>query len=234
MPRGKRTVIETRIEDDVVERLSSLSLEEVKENMEKKEENISKVIEEIYKKSQKGMGGEREELFPIKEAYDYVISRGMHISFRAFGGRIERGNIPCVKIGRRRYIPKRVLDELLETNERFYTVREAFEEYKKHNPKINFRAFIGRVEKGSIPSVKWGTRRLIPAEAIEALTRISSKYFSVSEALEELRRRGVRIKRNAFERRLDRGRIPHVKIGGRRYIHEEVLNELIEKELQNR
>ena len=52
MPRGKRTVIETRIEDDVVEKLSSLSLDEVREDMEKKEENISKTIEEIYKKSQ--------------------------------------------------------------------------------------------------------------------------------------------------------------------------------------
>jgi len=43
--------------------------------------------------------------------------------------------------------------------------------------------------------------------------------------------RGIKIKRNAFERRLDRNRIPHEKIGGRRVIAKEVLEELISKEL---
>ena len=43
--------------------------------------------------------------------------------------------------------------------------------------------------------------------------------------------RGIKIKRNAFERRLDRDRIPHEKIGGRRVIAKEVLGELITKEL---
>ena len=44
-------------------------------------------------------------------------------------------------------------------------------------------------------------------------------------------KKGVRIKRNAFERRLDRNRIPHEKIGGRRVIAREVLDELVSKEL---
>ena len=43
--------------------------------------------------------------------------------------------------------------------------------------------------------------------------------------------RGIKIKRNAFERRLDRNRIPHEKIGGRRVIAKEVLDELVSKEL---
>ena len=67
-------------------------------------------------------------------------------------------------------------------------------------------------------------------DAIESLTHISTNYFSVSPAIKELHKTGIKIKRNAFERRLDRGRIPHVKIGGRRFIHEDVMRELPEKE----
>ena len=123
------------------------------------------------------------------------------------------------------------MDDIVSTKNEFYTVREAYSEYKRSNSSINFRAFIGRIEKGSIPSVKFGTRRLVPKDAVEALTHISKNYFSVSEAVKELHKSTIRIKRNAFERRLDRGRIPHVKVGGRRYIHEEVLQELIDKEI---
>ncbi len=79
--------------------------------------------------------------------------------------------------------------------------------------------------------MKFGTRRLIPREAVDALTHVSNNYYSVSEAIKELHRSGIRIKRNAFERRLDRRRIPHEKIGGRRFIHQSVLSELIDKEV---
>ena len=126
------------------------------------------------------------------------------------------------------------MDDVLNTKKEFNTVREAYQEYKKANPKINFRAFIGRIEKGSVPSVKFGTRRLIPKNAVEALTHISENYFSVSQAVKQLHKKGIRIKRNAFERRLDRGRIPHVKVGGRRFVHDDVLTELIDKELNLR
>ena len=82
--------------------------------------------------------------------------------------------------------------------------------------------------------MKFGTRRLVPKDAIEALTHISSDYFSVSQAIKELHKSGIKIKRNAFERRLDRGRIPHVKVGGRRFIHEDILSELVDKEVSLR
>lgn len=170
-------------------------------------------------------------MYSASAAYDYLKDNGVYISFRAFGGRIERGTIPFVKVGRKRFIPKSVLDDISNTKVAFYTVKEAFEEYGKTNSKINLRAFIGRIEKGSIPSVKQGTRRLIPRDAIEALTHISSSYYSVSEAIRELHKSGIKIKRNAFERRLDRGRIPHEKVGGRRFIHEDVLRELVDKEV---
>ncbi len=123
------------------------------------------------------------------------------------------------------------LSDMLGISEEYYTVRKAYEVYKKNNKNINYRAFIGRVEKNSIPSLKIGTKRLIPKNAIDSLSHVAKKYYSVSEALKELHKKDLPIKRNAFERRLDRNRIPHVKISGRRFIPREVVSELIDKEL---
>jgi hypothetical protein len=238
MPRGKKIIIETEISDDFVDRFRSIDLEEIKKERDRTERGLSSSVSNVFKVAQnlyRQKASEEElegkhELFSVRSAYDYLKGSGVFISFRAFGGRIERGTIPFVKVGRKRYIPKSVLDDITNTKSEFYTVKEAFEEYKKANQRINFRAFIGRIEKGSIPSVKFGTRRLVPKDAVEALTHISSNYYSVSQAIKELHKTGIRIKRNAFERRLDRGRIPHVKIGGRRFIHEDVMRELTEKE----
>ena len=238
MPRGKKIIIETEISDDFVDRFRSIDLDEIKKERDRTEKGLSSSVSNVFKVAQnlyRQKASEEElegkhELFSVRSAYDYLKGSGVFISFRAFGGRIERGTIPFVKVGRKRYIPKSVLDDITNTKSEFFTVKEAFEEYRKANQKINFRAFIGRIEKGSIPSVKFGTRRLVPKDAVEALTHISSNYYSVSQAIKELHKTGIRIKRNAFERRLDRGRIPHVKIGGRRFIHEDVMRELTEKE----
>ncbi len=238
MPRGKKIVIETEIEDDKVDQFRSIDLDEIKKERKKTERglsssvaNVFKVAHNLYrqKADEEDLEG-KHELYSVRTAYDYLKSNGVTISFRAFGGRIERGSVPFVKVGRKRYIPKSVLDDTINTKSGFYTVKEAYEEYKQANDDINFRAFIGRIEKGSVPSVKFGTRRLIPREAIEALTHISHNYYSVGQAIGELHKKGIKIKRNAFERRLDRGRIPHEKVGGRRFIHEDVLRELIGKE----
>ncbi len=239
MPRGKKIIIETEVNDDFVDRFKAIDLEELKNSRDDTEKGLSSSIASVFKVAQnlyrqKASEDELEgkhQLFSVRSAYDYLKDNSVFISFRAFGGRIERGTIPFVKVGRKRYIPKSVLDDITNTKTEFYTVKEAYEEYKKSNQKINFRAFIGRIEKGSIPSVKFGTRRLVPRDAVEALTHISSNYYSVSQAIKELHKTGLRIKRNAFERRLDRGRIPHVKIGGRRFIHENVMKELVDKEI---
>jgi hypothetical protein len=239
MPRGRKIVIETEVDDELVSDYKNLDLGEIKKERSKVEKNLSGSLATVFKAAQnlykQKLGEEdlkdRHKLYSVKSAYDYLRGKGVVISFRAFGGRIERGTIPYVKVGRKRYIPQDVLDDIGNTKAEFYTVKEAYHDYKKSNPKINFRAFIGRIEKGSVPSVKFGTRRLIPKEAVEALTHVSNNYYSVSEAIKELHKSGIRIKRNAFERRLDRGRIPHEKIGGRRYIHQKVLNELIDKEV---
>lgn len=240
MPRGKKIIIETEIDDDYVDRFKSIDLDEIKKERDGVEKGLSSSVAGVFKVAQnlyKQKASEddleaKHDLYSVRSAYDYLRNNGVFISFRAFGGRIERGTIPFVKVGRKRYIPKSVLDDITSTKSEFYTVKEAFEEYKKANKRINFRAFIGRIEKGSIPSVKFGTRRLVPKEAIESLTHISTNYFSVSQAIKELHKGGIKIKRNAFERRLDRGRIPHVKIGGRRFIHEDVLRELVDKEIR--
>jgi len=239
MPRGKKIIIETDVDDELVDRFKSIDVEDIRKRRDRTEKGLSSSIANVFKVAQnlyrqKASEDELEgkhELYSVRSAYEYLKGNGVYISFRAFGGRIERGTIPFVKVGRKRYIPKSVLDDITRTKSDFYTVKEAYEEYKKSNPKINFRAFIGRIEKGSIPSVKFGTRRLVPRDAVGALTHISSNYYSVSQAIRELHKEGIRIKRNAFERRLDRGRVPHVKIGGRRFIHEDVLKELVDKEI---
>jgi hypothetical protein len=239
MPRGKKIVIETEIEDEFIDKYRSIDLDSMKEKRKTVEKGLSSSVAGVFKVAQnlyKQKLGEEEleakhELFSVRSAYDYLKGNGVYISFRAFGGRIERGTVPFVKVGRKRYIPRGILDDIVKTKSDFYTVKEAYQEYKKSNPRINFRAFIGRIEKGSVPSVKFGTRRLVPREAVEALTHISSNYYSVSQAVKELHKNGIRLKRNAFERRLDRGRIPHEKVGGRRFIHEDVLKELVDKEV---
>ncbi|MFA6530170.1 MAG: hypothetical protein WCT31_00430 [Candidatus Micrarchaeia archaeon] len=238
MPRGKRIVIEKEVEDDIVDKYRFLDVDQIKKERDVRDQALSSSVANVFKAAQSLYKAradeddlEKKDLFSVQSAYEYLKNSGVYISFRAFGGRIERGSIPFVKVGRKRYIPKAVLDDVVDTKEDFYSVRDAFNEYKKFNTAINYRAFIGRVEKGSVPSVKLGTKRLIPKEAVEALTHISENYYSVSEAIKELHKSGIRIKRNAFERRLDRGRVPHSKVGGRRFIHEDVLSELVSKEL---
>jgi len=239
MPRGRKIVIETEINDDMVEKYRAIDLDKIKKERAEVETSLSSSLATVFKAAQdlykQGLNEEAlkdsHNLYSVKSAYDYLRSKGVVISFRAFGGRIERGTVPYVKVGRKRFIPQSVLDDIANIKEDFYTVKEAYQQYKKANPKINFRAFIGRIEKGSVPSVKFGTRRLVPREAVEALTHVSNNYYTVSAAIKELHNNGIKIRRNAFERRLDRGRIPHEKIGGRRFIHHKVLSELIDKEL---
>ncbi len=239
MPRGKRIVIETEVEDEWIDRFRSLDVDKIRKEWESSDPTLSSSVATVFRAAQDLYKQKADDaalrssykLYSVKEAYDYLRGNNLLLSFRAFGGRIERGTIPFVKIGRKRYIHQNVLDNIIETKNEFYTVKEAYQAYKKANPAINFRAFIGRVEKGSVPSVKLGTRRLIPAEAMEALTHVSKNYYSVTQALKELHKNGINIKRNAFERRLDRGRVPHQKVGGRRFIHSKVLKELITKEI---
>ena len=226
------------VNDKLVDDYKKLDISEMKESRSKVEKSLMSSVNNVFESAQKLYSKKtrqedikQHKLYSIQNAYDYLKGNGLYISFRAFGGRIERGTIPYVKVGRNRYIPQMVLDDILSLNSDFYTIHEAFEEYKKSNKKINYRAFIGRVEKGSVPSVKIGTRRLVPRSALEALTHVSKEYYSVSEALDIVnKRKGINIRRNAFERRLDRGRIPHTKVGGRRYIHEAVLDKVIDVE----
>lgn len=239
MPRGKKIIIETEIDDDVIDKFRNLNVNSIKREKVEEEKNLSsslatvfRAAQDLYKqKADESMLKESHKLYSVKDAYDYLRGNGLVLSFRAFGGRIERGTVPYIKVGRKRYIHQGVLNNVMDTKDEFYTVKEAYQEYKSANPKINFRAFIGRVEKGSVPSVKLGTRRLIPKGAVEALTHVSENYYSVTEALQELHKSGIGIKRNAFERRLDRSRIPHEKVGGRRFIHSKVLSELVGKEV---
>jgi len=238
MPRGKRIVIEKTIKDPVVGRLKAMKIADMKTRRSQVEkqlhENISDVVghaKELYsqdkleKERLRGMG-----LFTLEEAYEELKKGGVALSFRAFGGRVERRSVHSEKIGNKRLIPKPVIQDWVALANEFYSVKQAFNELKKYE-KINLRAFIGRIEKNSVPSLKIGTQRWVPKSAIEGMVHICKNYYDVGDAVAEMNSKGIRIKRNAFERRLDRNRVPHEKLGGRRVIAREVLGELISKEL---
>lgn len=239
MPRGKRIIIEKEIHDVAIDKLKKMDVDEIRKEKEELASTISSSVARIFNEAQqlyKGTRVSEEELwrtglYNLRDAYDYLRKNGMDLSFRAFSGRVERGVIPYVKIGKKRFLSKDSLNYLLNLKKDFYTISEAYKEYKKYNPTINYRAFIGRVEKGSIHSIKIGSKRLIPRESMDALVQVAKNYYSVSDAISKLYQNGIKIRRNAFERRLDRNRIPHVKIAGRRYIHKDILDELVEKEV---
>ncbi len=239
MPRGKKIIIDRKIKDEYVDTLKSMNLEKIKGTYEDRQDSISSSLANVFNEAQKLYQKkelndeilEKKGLYTIQNAYELLRHNGFDISFRAFGGRVERGTITSVKVGKKRYIPMDALNTMMNIKDEFYSVKNAFETYRKFNSRINYRAFIGRVEKKSIPSVKIGTKRLIPRGAVDALTHVAKTYYTVSQAIQQLHKSGIGIKRNAFERRLDRSRIPHVKIAGRRFIPMDVLDELVDKEL---
>ncbi|MEM2137758.1 MAG: hypothetical protein QW568_01600 [Candidatus Anstonellaceae archaeon] len=238
MPRGKRIVIEKTIKDPVVARLKNMKIAELKAKRAGVEkdlhENINKIVsqakdlyaqDKLEKERLRGMG-----LLTLDEAYEELRKGGVNLSFRAFGGRVERRSVHSEKIGNKRLIPKPVIQDWVALANEFYTVKQAFNELKKYE-KLNLRAFIGRIEKNSVPSLKIGTARWVPKNAIESMVHVCKNYYEVGDAVQMMNSRGIKIKRNAFERRLDRNRIPHEKIGGRRVIAREVMDELVSKEL---
>ncbi len=241
MPRKKSIELKKRKKDLEVEKIRKIKPTKMKKERKIKEKALYSNVNSMVKTAQALQKQRKAEkrrlkslgLYTLEEAYDKVKKNGVPISFRAFGGRIERKSIYSVKVGRKRYIPSPVLQDWVQLYDKFYTVRQAFTSLKKHE-NINFRAFIGRIEKKSIPSIKIGTQRWIPKEAIESLTHVADNYYDVAASVQALHKKGVKIKRNAFERRLDRGRIPHEKIGGRRFIQKETITELIEKEQARR
>lgn len=239
MPRGKRIVIERNSKDLVVHKVKSFKVSELKSKRKRIESDLSSNISQIVKSAQ--MLYEQDKLdkarvrslglLTVDEAYEEVKRAGLDISSRAFGGRVERRSIPSEKIGKKRLIPKPVIHDWISLHRDFYSVKDAFEILKNHEEGLNLRAFIGRVEKDAIPSIKINTQRWIPKEIVESMVHVSKNYYDVSQAINQLQSKGLKIRRNAFERRLDRNRIPHEKIGGRRVIAKDVVDELALKEL---
>ncbi|MEM4196728.1 MAG: hypothetical protein QXV64_01245 [Candidatus Anstonellaceae archaeon] len=240
MPRKKKFVLSKLPPDNVILKLKNFNISQLKTKRKQHENallaNVQKMVkeaEELYRQEKldkqrlKSLG-----FLSLDEAYEEVKKSGIQISRRAFGGRIERGSIRSEKIGNRRFIPLPILHDWISINSSFYSVKKAFEILKEHEKDLNLRAFIGRVEKNTIPSIKINTQRLIPKEIVEALAHVSKNYLDVAEAVKFLHQNNVHIRRNAFERRLDRGRIPFIKLGGKRLISKAVLEELLRKELE--
>ncbi|MCC7569887.1 hypothetical protein KO465_00900 [Candidatus Micrarchaeota archaeon] len=235
---GRKKAFELKSKSDpVIGKIKKIDIEDMATSRMSEEKEVHDAVYQIVSTAQNLVDQGRIEksslkdygLFTIEEAYQEIKKNKIPISFRAFGGRVERNSIYSTKIGRKRYIPEPVLKDWVGLYKDYYTVREAYNKIKKHLD-LNMRAFIGRVEKNSVPSIKIGTQRWVPREYVDGLTYVAQNYYDVSSAIKSMKKSNVKIKRNAFERRLDRKRIPHVKIGGRRFIHQEVLEQLIKVE----
>ncbi len=239
MPRGKRIVIVRSQKDPIVHKLKSLKPSELRSRRAGRETDLRESVGSIVRTANQLYAQEKLDkerlrnlgLFTVDEAYTEVARAGIPISARAFGGRIERRSIRSEKIGKKRLVPKPVISDWIALHHEYYTIKEAYTKLKVNEPELNLRAFIGRVEKNTVPSLKIGTARWVPRDVVEALTHVAQNYHDVSAAITLLQHKGVKIRRNAFERRLDRNRIPHEKIGGRRVIPKDVVDELINKEL---
>ncbi|MCM8830596.1 MAG: hypothetical protein NC918_00145 [Candidatus Omnitrophica bacterium] len=240
MPRGKKFNIIDNITDPIINNLKSYNIEQLKQKRKQQESELYSNVSKMVKEANKLMEQQKLEksrlramgFLSIDEAYEEIKKANIPISARAFGGRIERKSIRSEKIGKKRVIAKPVLHDWISLHSNFYSVKKAFEILKQHEPDLNLRAFIGRIEKNSIPSIKINTQRWIPKEVVESLTHVAKNYVDVSQAIALLQANNINIKRNAFERRLDRGRIPHIKLGGRRLISKTVMDFLIKKELE--
>ncbi|MBU0527344.1 helix-turn-helix domain-containing protein [Candidatus Micrarchaeota archaeon] len=237
MVRRKSIMIETEVDSQTVDQLTTMDVEQMHKKRKIVEDDFEMTMRRIVRDAKNSeiqrpgeIIGDEHKLFSVKETHRYLNENDIGISLRTLCGRIERGSIPFIKVGRKRYIPKKVLEDMLATKSRYYSIRDAFQTYSKQNRNVSFRSFAGRIEKGTIPSVKFGTRRLIPVEVVESLTHIDRNYLSVNQTIDEIYKSGIGLRRNALERRLDRGRIPHEKVGGKRYIHKDVVRELIDKE----
>ncbi len=219
MPRKKKFQIEA-VEDPVLNKLVGKSYVE-----------SLKILGDISEELEERMDNPHE-LFTVKRAYEYLKEHGVNITFRSFSGRIERGKIPVIKMGRKRYIAKEVLDNIIDFENKYYNLRDAYKRLKKVTG-LTYRAFLGRVEKKSIPYVKINGKRYIPRDIVDTLVHLHQNYYTISEAINVLKNYGINIRRNTFERRVDRNVIPHIKLGGKRYIHKDVLDQLIKAELSS-
>ena len=135
MPRGKRIVIERKVKDPIVSKLKSIKVSDIKSRRASREADLHESIAGVVKQAQSLYSQDRIDreklsgmgLVSIDEAFDEVKRSGIGISFRAFGGRIERKSIRSEKIGSKRVIPRQVVQDWIALHKDYYTVRQAYE-----------------------------------------------------------------------------------------------------------
>ena len=94
VPRGRRIVINKKIDDDKVDTFKSLDMGELKGEREGWETQLSTSIENVMEaakemSSRKKLNDEalrKAGLYSIQEAYEFLRSKGLDISFWGLGG----------------------------------------------------------------------------------------------------------------------------------------------------
>ncbi|MDE1798621.1 MAG: hypothetical protein KGH63_04415 [Candidatus Micrarchaeota archaeon] len=62
----------------------------------------------------------------------------------------------------------------------YYSLKEAFEELRAHEKGMEWRAFAGRVERGSIPSAKSDGQLWVPKETIASMIEWRRGYCTLA------------------------------------------------------
>ena len=242
MPRGRKRVLPLfsvdKDFDEIANILDSSFHGTVQQMLAEKYQNLYQSLSELYNLSiQENLNEAAEraleqgdKLMNLQEAWNYLREHGINETYKSFAGKVARGTFPSFLFGDRLYVLKSELDFYIQIQKNFITVRELYERLKQHWPDLRLRSLIGRVEKGSIPSIKIFGKRLISKEVADALVKVARDYMSIPDAYAYIVKKGGKIKRNAFERRVDRGIIPHIKVGGRRYIPKYVVEHIAELE----
>ncbi len=171
-----------------------------------------------------GMAAQRREYFTAREAFEQLRPHEEGLTLRAFIGRMERKSVPSIKAAGRRLVGKEVVDALIAWRQEYFTLKQAYEHLVGHEKGLNFRAFVGRVEQGSIPSVKAEGQRWIAKQEIDK----RMNYYTFAQAMDVFGEHDIWIRPKTFERRLDKKQIQYEKMGGLRMIARDVLEALVQ------
>ncbi|MCS7122842.1 MAG: hypothetical protein NZ908_02725 [Candidatus Micrarchaeota archaeon] len=103
-----------------------------------------------------------QEVYTLEQAYNMLKRVNPKLTMRAFIGRIEKDKIPVIVAYRKRYIPKRVVDDLVYIYSNYVEVAEALAIYRDNGINISRNTLERRLDRGILPYITLGKKRLIP------------------------------------------------------------------------
>lgn len=103
-----------------------------------------------------------QEVYNLEQAFNILKKVNPKLTIRAFIGRIEKDKIPVVVTYRKRYIPKRVVEDLVYIYSNYVEVADALTIYRENGINISRNTLERRLDRGVLPYITMGKKRLIP------------------------------------------------------------------------